>query len=376
MASVMRIIDANANRAREALRVMEEAARFVLGDGELVREIKGIRHGLREALEHMPAEAGTPVAWRDTPGDVGTGVKGSGEHNRAGIAEVAIAAGKRLSEALRAMEEFGKVLAGTNTPAEAGPPAFAGRIERLRYRGYETERRLNLALASGSADAPWRWTLCVLVSESLCPSGDWCGVVERAIAGGADCVQLREKTLDAGELLVRARKLVAMCRPKGVSVIVNDRPDVALLAGADGVHVGQTDLPVTEVRKIVGRQLLVGVSTSRLEEAERALADGADYCGVGPMFPTTTKKKDVIVGAEYLERYVAWGRLPHLAIGGITPANMGELAAAAPGLRAVAVSSCVCGADDPEGVSRAIVEVLRGRRGEHATATEVAVPRR
>lgn len=365
MPSVGRILDANANRAREALRVMEEAARFMLGDESLTREIKALRHELRALVEALP---GDPVAWRDTPGDVGTGVKTAAEGERAGVAEVAIAAGKRLSEALRAMEEYAKVLdPGEPMRAEARTPR---ELERLRYRGYELERRLNLALGRGVRR---QWRLCVLISQELCPGGDWERVAEAAVAGGADCVQLREKAMDAGELLARARRLVAMGRPRGVSVIVNDRPDVALLAGADGVHVGQSDLPVREVRKLVGRQLLVGVSTSRLEEAEAAIRDGADYCGIGPMFPTTTKRKDVIAGPAYAAGYLAWGRLPHLAIGGITPGNVSELAVA--GVRGVAVSSCVCRADDPGEACRQILaklDVMWKNRGSPDAPAEPA----
>src|SRR5690606_33559530 len=118
---------------------------------------------------------------------------------------------------------------------------------------------------------------------------------------------------------------VARCRRTsgGVSVIVNDRPDIALLSGADGVHVGQGDLPCRDVRKLVGRQLMIGVSTARLDEVRAAVEHGADYVGVGPMFATTTKQKDVIVGPAYLRAVVtAFPRLPHLAIAGITPDNI------------------------------------------------------
>jgi thiamine-phosphate pyrophosphorylase len=110
------------------------------------------------------------------------------------------------------------------------------------------------------------------------------------------------------------------------------------------------------VRRLVGRQLLVGVSTSMLSDAKQAQRDGADYCGVGPMFPTTTKHKDVIVGPAYLERYVAWGKLPHLAIAGITPDNIDQLTAV--GVRGVAVSSVVCGAGDPAAVTKRLIDRL------------------
>jgi thiamine-phosphate pyrophosphorylase len=176
-------------------------------------------------------------------------------------------------------------------------------------------------------------------------------------------VQLREKALEGGELLARARRLVEIVREvrgeerAGLpAVVVNDRPDVALLAGADGVHLGQTDLPIAEVRRLAGFRLLVGVSTANLEQARAAVRGGADYCGVGPMFATRTKDKPVLSGPEYLRGYVgdpATSLRPHLAIGGITPENVGRLYEV--GCRGIAVSAVVCGAEDPAGVCRALL---------------------
>jgi thiamine-phosphate pyrophosphorylase len=342
MPGVRRILDANANRAREALRVMEDAARFVLGDQALSRALKQLRHDLADALSTIDPLDG----WRDTPGDVGTGISTDREMDRAGVADVSAAAGKRLSEALRALEEFGKTLGDTASN-------FAPKIEQLRYRGYSLEQQLNTALGSSAVK---QWKLCVLISESLCPDRDWRRVAGAVIEGGADCIQLREKELDADELLARTQELVSLCRPKGVAVIVNDRPDVALLGNADGVHLGQTDLPCAQARKLVGRQLIIGVSTSNLEQASRALADGADYCGVGPLFPTTTKHKPVIAGPAYLKEYLAWNQLPHLAIGGIDTENLGDLTSV--GVKGVAVSSAVCGAADPRASVEAMIKQL------------------
>jgi thiamine-phosphate pyrophosphorylase len=332
MPGVQRILDANANRAREALRVMEDAGRFILDDPDLSKQFKQLRHDLAKAMSSISGL----TAWRDTPGDVGTTISTESEMDRAGAADSAAAAGKRLSEALRSLEEYGKTLG----QAACG---FATAIESLRYRGYALEQQLNTALGSGKAR---QWRLCVLITQSLCPDGDWLRVAEAAILGGADCIQLREKKLDAGELLARAQQLVALCRPKKISVIVNDRPDVALLANADGVHLGQTDLPCKQARKLVGTQLLIGISTSNLDQARQARRDGADYCGVGPMFPTTTKHKPTLAGPAYLKEYLAWNQLPHLAIGGITPENMTPLIET--GARGIAVSSAVCSCDNPQ----------------------------
>lgn len=376
----LRIIDANANRAREALRVMEDAARFVLDDGALCARLKEIRHGIAAALGSTGEAA---LAWRDTAGDVGTAVGTASEYSRVGTRGVVVAAGKRLGEALRSIEEFAKVAAVRRPGEPAGMDARA--FEALRYRAYQAERDLVLAMGAGRATG---WKLCVIITEALCAHRPWLDVARLALEGGADCLQLREKSLDSRELLARARALVGLVRgDRGeesarsgdgpgagrASVIINDRPDIALLSGADGVHLGQTDLPVHEARKVVGLDRLVGVSTENVEQARRALHDGADYCGAGPMFPTSTKDKPRLAGPSYLREYLAHRPpLPHcLAIGGVAPERMGDLHAAAERRTGegwgIAVSGAVCGADDPAGVCRALLATGAEPTGQNST---------
>lgn len=369
------MIDANWNRAREALRVMEDAARFTLDDAALCAELKGIRHGLRDVIEGAGVDRGVLLAHRDTPGDVGTGVTTESEGERAGLAGVVAAAGARLGEALRVIEECLKVrgtepLRRGEGPSGSGTQDAAervgGTVEALRYRAYEAERRVVLALGTGRAE---QWRLCVLISERLCRRA-WEDVARAAIAGGADCLQLREKDLDDGELLARARLLREVAEGRA-AVVINDRPDIALLAGADGVHLGQTDMSVRDARRIVGFGLLIGVSTENLGQARAAARDGADYCGVGPMFSTTTKEKPRLAGPAYLGEYVTdpvTRERPHLAIGGITPGNVELLREA--GCRGVAVSSAVCGAEDPGGVCRAILDAILVPKQIHHRGTE------
>ncbi len=335
MPTVLRLMDANANRAREALRTLEDAARFLLDDAPLSEALKNLRHDLAGTLKPLAALE----FHRDTPGDVGTAITTPSEGARAGAADVALAAGKRLSEALRAMEEYAKVLPQGAT--------IATTLEQLRYRGYTLEQQLQTRLGSGCAK---QWRLCLLLTQSLCRL-PWEQVLDQALAAGADCIQVREKTLDSGPLLAHARAVVARVRAAqtGASVILNDRPDIALLAEADGVHIGPQDVSVADVRRLAGRQLLVGVSTSTLDDALHAKAAGADYCGVGPMFPTATKDKPV-VGLDYLRQYLAApGLPPHLAIGGITPANAPQVRAA--GALGLAVSSSVCASEAPGAVA-------------------------
>ncbi|MEM7228858.1 MAG: thiamine phosphate synthase, partial [Planctomycetota bacterium] len=279
---------------------------------------------------------------RDTAGDVGTAITTPTEYDRASAYDVAAAAAKRLSEALRSLEEYGKL----------HDPAVARQIEQCRYAGYELERTLLDALRQRH---PHQWTICVLLTAELCIHHDWQDVVAASLDAGADMVQLREKEFDDAELLRRARWLVEACRGRA-TVIINDRPDIAVLADADGVHVGQGDLDVTDARRIVGPDRLIGVSTSCLDDAHAAQRDGADYCGVGPMFSSQTKSKDHLAGLDYLHAYTAWNALPHLAISGITLETLPAIIDA--GGRGVAVSQAICGAASPGEVVTTMREML------------------
>lgn len=344
MRTTNRIIDANVNRASEGLRTLEDIARFVLDDAAISGKLKEHRHTLRSSAAGVLTVGGL-VAGRDTPGDVGTGVRTAGEAHRADWSGVARAAAARTQEALRVIEEAAKVRGAAAAP-----------FDMIRYAVYDLERELLLRL--GPACPQWR--LCVLLTESICRR-PWLEVAERAIRGGADCLQLREKDMESGELLSRARQLVSLARSLGraTAVIINDRPDIAALAGADGVHVGQHDLAPVDARTIMGERAIVGVSTASLDQAHAAVRAGASYCGLGPMFPSSTKPKDVLAGPEYAAAYLADERtagVPHLAISGITAANVGTLASA--GVRGVAVSGEVCGADDPEAACRRLLAGL------------------
>jgi len=345
--NVYRVLDANANRAREAMRVAEEAARFALERPDLAEALKTMRHDLRAALDHFDADA--LLRARDTAGDVGTRLATEAEGRRAGTADVARAAMKRLTEALRAIEEYGKTL-----DAEVAAAA-----ERLRYRAYDLEKRL--AEASEPAGRLAAGGVCVLLTESL-SARPWEEVLAAVLAGGAAAVQVREKDLPDGLLLERARAAADACHRAGALCIINDRPDVAVLAAADGVHVGQGDLPPGAARRIVGPDRLVGVSTHNLAQARAAAEAGADYIGCGPMFQSTTKPQSVVPGPALCREVTRAVGLPVMAIGGITPENAGEVLAA--GARWLAVSAAVCSADDPESATRGLVEMTGQGAGE------------
>jgi thiamine-phosphate pyrophosphorylase len=169
-------------------------------------------------------------------------------------------------------------------------------------------------------------------------------------------LQLREKSLGDGELLDRARRLRELTREHDVLLIINDRADVARLAGADGVHLGRGDLPVSQGRQIVGPHLLIGTSTHSIEEARAALGQGPDYVAVGPMFPSATKPELAVRGPGLLGEVAELADVPVVAVGGITAENVSGLSVR--GRLQVAVGQSVIGAADPAAAARELRDRL------------------
>ncbi len=185
-------------------------------------------------------------------------------------------------------------------------------------------------------------------------------IMEAAIAGGCRLVQLREKTWPSGRLLPLARRLRARSADAGVTFVVNDRVDLALAVNADGVHLGQDDLPPRVARPLLRSGMIVGVSTHGVAQARAAVADGADYVAVGAMFPTATKPDFELVGPALLRRLRPEVPVPLIGIGGITHETVGEVIAA--GADGVAVISAVCGAADPRAAVERFLALIRAAR--------------
>jgi thiamine-phosphate pyrophosphorylase len=181
-------------------------------------------------------------------------------------------------------------------------------------------------------------------------------VLSAALAGGVDIVQLREKQMDDDALTAVAQEALALCARAGALLIVNDRPGVALAAGADGVHVGQDDMPLAEVRGLVGGDLLIGLSTHAPAEVDAA--GQADYIGVGPVHATPTKPGRPAVGLDLVRYAARHAPTPFFAIGGIDAGNIGAVVNA--GATRVAVVRAIAEAADPELAARALREVLGG----------------
>lgn len=203
--------------------------------------------------------------------------------------------------------------------------------------------------------------LYVVLDRTAASGRDLVTVLDGALEGGARIVQLREKTWPSGTLFPLAERLAARCRAASVPFIVNDRVDLAVALGADGVHLGQDDLPPAAARALLKRGMILGLSTHSVAQAEAAQAAGADYVAVGSMYPTATKPEFQLVGPALVRELRPRIRVPLVAIGGITSANAAEVIAA--GADAVAVISAVCGAPDPAAAARRFVQVIEAARG-------------
>ena len=205
-----------------------------------------------------------------------------------------------------------------------------------------------------------RLRLIVITDAALAAPRSVLEVVAAALAGGAPAIQLRDKAASAGELLTTARALRELTRPAGALLFVNDRMDVALAAGADGVHLGPDDLPVAAVRRCAPPGFLIGYSTDDPESARRAVREGADYLGCGAVYPTGSKPDaGAVIGLERLDEVARAVAAPVVAIGGVTPARAREVATT--GAAGVAVIGAVMGAPDPAGAAAALLAPFRAR---------------
>jgi thiamine-phosphate pyrophosphorylase len=203
--------------------------------------------------------------------------------------------------------------------------------------------------------------LYVIIDPELCRGRDPAWIAGEAIAGGARLIQWRDKAREKGLQLADAEAILAACREGGVPLIVNDHADLALAIGADGVHVGQKDLPVAAVRRIVPASWIVGASTNNVQEAAQAERDGASYIAVGNLFGTQSKADTRPATLDTLRAVKAAVTTPVCGIGGVAESNIRDVIEA--GAEMAAVISAVCGAEEPRKAARALVTLSPTGRG-------------
>jgi thiamine-phosphate pyrophosphorylase len=342
---IWRAVDASANRAAEALRVLEDVLRFGLDDEHLTRLAKNLRHDLADVLSRHGLWQRT--AARDVIGDVGVGVAAQAGLARGGLSDLVAANAARATQALRSLQECAAVVA-----TEA-----AGGFESIRYRVYTLERAALAAVRS--VDRLADVSLCVLVDGGH-DAVSFARLVESLVEAGVRMFQIRDKSLPVPLLAERVRTALGIVRRGGEAarpiVVVNDRVDVAAAVSADGAHVGADDLPVPLTRRVVGPGRLVGRTSHDVAEARAAVVDGADYLGIGPCFPSPTKSFADHAPPEFLRTVCREVSLPVFAIGGITVDRLEALVAL--GVRRVAVASAVTRAADPPRAARELIDAL------------------
>ena len=353
---LLRMIDANLNRSSEGLRVLEDVARFLLNDAELGQRLRTLRHDL--ARETKSLSVGL-LSQRDSEHDVGRphSIPFPSKRRKLnmeatslrGLLDLVTANAKRVEESLRVVEELAKL-------PEISSMLNSARFEQARFALYTLERGL-VSRVSRRDKIERICGLYVILDRQFLAGRDELDIASQIIEGGARVIQLRDKSRfyrdKKGELLLVARKLKELCSQAGVLFIINDYLDLAMAVDADGLHIGQGDLPLPVVRKELPVDKIVGCSVTTVAQATKIQNEGADYVAVGSVFPTTTKKGATVVGVDILKELKRVVSIPLVAIGGINQNNIGEVVAA--GADAVAVISAVLG---EKNVKKAVQELI------------------
>jgi thiamine-phosphate pyrophosphorylase len=307
----LRIIDANCNRIGEGLRFLEDIARFVLNDATLSQQLKAIRHSLIKSLGELSIAM---LSERNSRLDVGFGAQ-LGQHRD--LSSLVTANAKRVEEALRVIEELAKL-------PDLSVELHSKDFEKARFNLYTLERELLSRLMRRQKIEQLTGLYVIIDTQVLGLQGE-VDAARKAINGGAKVIQLRDKHHSKGELLVIAQKMKDSCRKSNILFIVNDHLDIALACEADGLHIGQEDLPLSVARKELPIDKIVGLSTTTLAQAQKAEVEGADYVAVGSIFPSPTKANATVVGLEQLRQIKQAISIPVVAIGGINRENIAKV---------------------------------------------------
>ena len=341
----LRIIDANLNRLGEGLRLLEDLARLLLNDASLTQQLKAMRHELVEGDWSFHQQL---LQARNSEGDIGINIEVRGGEKQRELPAVAVANAKRIQESLRVLEELAK------TPG-ATPKLDPEKFKQARFNLYTIERALLSKLLRQDKLKHLPGLYFILDTQAL-KGRSYTEVASQVIQGGAKTIQLRDKLHSKKELLPIAQQLRGLCAEHSVLFILNDYLDLTLATDADGLHLGQNDLPISTARKLLPIDKILGCSTNTIDQAVAAESDGADYIAIGSIYPTTSKEAATVVGLERLRQMRKAITLPLIAIGGITRDNAAEVTAA--GADGVAVISAILQAEDMEEATRQIAARL------------------
>tara|TARA_B100000674_G_scaffold478739_1_gene476243 strand:+ start:352 stop:1413 length:1062 start_codon:yes stop_codon:yes gene_type:complete len=334
---VAQIIDANLDRAREGLRVLEDWARFGLGREDFVKKIKNYRQILGKHHLLIYKEA------RNFINDECTGMAHPEQLLRNRTESIIFSNAARVQEALRVIEEFSR-----NHNRELSIAA-----SRIRYEIY----KLEIALINCENN---RFRLKILQENDLylitMNCDDLIGKIRNILEGGVKIIQYRAKDGNDLKNLVEAKKIRELCTKFEALFIVNDRIDLALASDADGIHLGQEDIDIKSARKILGFSKIIGVSAGKESEIKNAIRDGCDYLGIGAIFLSTTKKNKIPLGIDEIRRISKDINIPWFAIGGIKVENIPSLKAN--GIKKVAIISDLLNSENPKEKAMMLIKAL------------------
>jgi len=283
------ILDANLNRVSEGLRVIEEYCRFIAANPELSEALAGLRHRVNQLESTETANLNARHTERDARAN-------ELPAKRADLKDLLRANFKRVEEGLRVLEEY-----DGNTE-----------FNRMRYVCYDLEKTIVLTL------------LKPLIQPGIYLISDEIEVLKKGLDWGVSLIQLRAKSETKAEIYNKAGELKSICKSYQTPFILNDHVDIAIAVDADGVHTGQDDMPISEIRKLFGPHKLIGRTTHTLDQGQQAKKEGADYVSVGPIWETPSKPGRSGIGLDYLKEAPSLA-LPYVAIGGINLSNLEKI---------------------------------------------------
>ena len=342
---MLRILDVNLNRIGEGLRLLEDVTRFILNDPELSEQLKNMRHELLPKDRSLQKRL---LRARKAGEDVGAFLDVDSEAERADAVSLVSANSRRVQQSLRVLEELAKVH-GDDFGMDWD------KFKHARFALYTLEQKIVLELLRHHKKEQVAGLYVILDTQALRGRGE-IEVARQAIQGGARIIQLRDKLRPKGMLVPLARELKRICAESDVLFIVNDYIDLAIDSDADGLHIGQEDLPFATARKMLPVDKILGCSSATLEEALNAEKEGADYIAVGSIYSTPSKPVTRITGLETLRQVKSKVSVPVVAIGGINEDNIANVIST--GADAVAVISAVLGADNVKEASQRLTEII------------------
>ena len=334
---IAQLIDANLDRAREGLRVMEDWCRFGLKRSDFSIQIKDWRQQLGAHHHNIYRKA------RLTSIDPAMGVSHPLQKIRSTPQAVFIANSSRVQEALRVIEEFTRIT----------DPNLCEIASKIRYETYEIEIKVLNTTEGINKRQTLKDCSVYLVTTNTRNLEE---IVLQALKAGVKIVQYREKFLNDNERINQAKELASICKQYNSLFIVNDRIDIALAVDADGIHLGQEDIPTKIARELLGSEKIIGRSTHCLKEIKNAEEEGCDYIGIGAVFPSQTKKILNPIGLDYLRKGLNKTLLPAFAIGGINSSNINKLSQIN-NLR-IAVSGAIIDSNDPFSKTEELLKFL------------------